>query len=106
MEKKDSSLIIKKSGDGTLVVKEEYITYITLVAHPGSIHVSHKTPNSGKAKDIFEGLIEFCLYHNLDLFCVFGCDGTYVNTGDKEGIIAVLNNFLDNLFNGQFVCCT
>ena len=63
--KKDSTLTPQKSGVGTHFVREEHIT---LVAEPGSNYVGHFTPNCGKAKDISEGLLEFCSSHDLDLY--------------------------------------
>ena len=91
--KKDSTLTPQKSGVGAHFVREGHIT---LVAEPGSNYVGHFTPNSGKAKDIFEGLLEFCSFHDLDLdsLNVIGCDGTNVNTGAKGGVIAAVEQSL------------
>ena len=70
-------------------VREEHIT---LVAEPGSNYVGHFTPYSGKAKDISEGLLEFCSSHDLYLNSLnaIGCDGTNINTGTKGGVIAAV----------------
>ena len=59
-------------------------------------HIGHFTPNSGKAKYISEGLIEFCSSHDLDLdsINVIGCDGTKTNTRAKGGVIAAIEKSL------------
>ena len=51
--KKDTTVTIKKSGDGTHVVKEERIT---LDAEPCVNYIDHFTPNSGKGIGNFEGI--------------------------------------------------
>ena len=91
--KKDSTLTPQKFGVGTHFVREEHIT---LVAEPGSNDVGHFTPYSGKAKDVSEGLLEFCSSHdlNLDSLNVIGCDGTTLNTEAKGGVIAAVEQSL------------
>ena len=93
-EKKDSTLTPQKSGVGIHFVREEHIT---LAAEPGSNYVGHFTPYSGKAKNIFEGLLEFCSSHDLilDSLNVIGCDGTNVNTGAKGGVSAAVEQPLE-----------
>ena len=87
--KRDSTLTPQKSGVGTHFVREEHIT---LVAEPGSNYVGHFTPYSGKAKDISEGLLEFCSSHDLNLnsLNVIACDGTNANSGAKVEVIAAV----------------
>ena len=68
MEKKDSSLIIKNSGDATHVVKKEHIF---LVAELDSNDVGHFTPTVEKLKTvlrdsrIFEGFGETLCFEGL-----------------------------------------
>ena len=49
MEKKDSSLIIKNSGDATHIAKEEHIS---LVAELDSNYVGHFTPTVEMQKTV------------------------------------------------------
>ena len=74
--------------------------HITLVAESRSNYVGHFASSSGKAEDISNGLIEFCLSYNIEFYglCVIGCDGTHVNTSAKERVIAAAEQPLGKPF--------
>ena len=76
--------------------------HITLIQHPGELDegkgkfLGHITPKSGKAADIMSAIKEFCQKKKISLADLrgIGCDGTAVNTGDKGGVIALLEKHL------------
>ena len=70
--------------------------HIVLLQHPGGRLLGHVSPKSGTAADIKHAITEFCQRKNISLEDLrgIGCDGTAVNTGDKNGVIARLERHL------------
>ena len=63
-----------------------------LLEEPGHKYVGHLTPTSGTSKCISGSLIEHCREQDISLSklkCI-GCDGTVTNTGEKGGVIVLL----------------
>ncbi|CAH0562903.1 unnamed protein product [Brassicogethes aeneus] len=70
--------------------------HIVLVSEPGSKYIGHVTPLSGSAYNIKQGIVKF-LEERVDFsnLVAIGCDGTVVNTGNKNGAIRMLELYLD-----------
>jgi len=71
-------------------IKEEHIS---IIQEPGSHYLGHVTPSSGHARSISSSIVEFFKMNEIDFSQVItiGCDGTAVNTGQKGGIIKLLD---------------
>lgn len=83
------------------VVVEEHIA---LVKEPGSEYLGHVSPTTGSAKDIKDCLLAF-LEDKVDTssLVAIGCDGTVVNTGRKNGVIAYIERHLGRPLQ-WFIC--
>lgn len=83
-------------------VKEEHIS---LVQEPGSNYLGHIVPITGSAKNISSSIMDFFYFNDIrtnDVIAI-GCDGTAVNTGNKGGIICLLEEKLERPLH-WFVC--
>lgn len=94
--RKDKTLTKKQKGDRfyrTDTVEE----HICLVEEPGSAYLGHTTPLSGCADDIADSIFEFAQENDVDLrdLQVIGSDGTAVNTGEKGGVIRLIEEKID-----------
>ena len=71
------------------VVTEEHVVIIT---EPGSKFIDHVTPKSGHSVEIASSILQSLQSNAIDAgkLQAIGCDGTAVNTGNKNGIIAIL----------------
>lgn len=89
--RKDETMQLQTDGKRTYQSKtmEEHIV---LVQEPGSRYLGFVTPSSGTAKDITIAIIDFLLKNGINASNVkiIGCDGTNVNTGNKGGIVRLL----------------
>ena len=90
----DQTLSMVKSGTKSArkIVTEEHIV---LLKQPGSKYWGHVTPNSSSAEDIASSIFEFIGEKIRDIFIV-GCDGTAVNTGFKNGIVARIEREIEH----------
>uniref|UniRef100_A0A6P7FUP9 Uncharacterized protein LOC114334346 n=1 Tax=Diabrotica virgifera virgifera TaxID=50390 RepID=A0A6P7FUP9_DIAVI len=101
--RKDQTLV-QTSEEGSLSKKTKIEEHIVLVSEPGSKYIGHLTPASGNSQSIKKSILEF-LEHNFDVsnLQAIGCDGTAVNTGNKNGIISQLELSLNRSLQ-WFVC--
>lgn len=79
--------------------------HIVLIEEPGSKYIGHVTPKSGSAVDIVTSIGDYFEKMKLkknDLIVV-GCDGTNTNTGNKGGIITIIENQLGRALQ-RFIC--
>jgi hypothetical protein len=70
-------------------VQEEHIT---ILQEPSSKYIGHIAAESGSAKSIATGILDYLQTNNLDTsnLVAIGCDGTAVNTGCKGGVIRLI----------------
>ncbi|XP_061717533.1 uncharacterized protein LOC133525257 [Cydia pomonella] len=89
--RKDKTLVQEDSRRRVIV--EEHIT---VLMEPGSKYLGHISLKSGKAKEIATSLCSFFAENSISLtnILAIGCDGTVVNTGNKAGIIKLIENQL------------
>lgn len=68
---------------------------IVLVSEPGSKYIGHVTPQSGSASDIKQSIVKF-LEEKVEFsqLNAIGCDGTVVNSGNKNGAIRMIELYL------------
>ena len=59
--------------------------HVVVLYEPGSVYVSHFTPQSGSALDMFDELYSISVMFGGEIK-VLGCDGTAVNTGVNAGV--------------------
>ena len=59
--------------------------HVVVLSEPDSLYVSHFTPQTGSAYDMFQELHSINLMFGGDVK-VLGCDGTAVNTGQNGGV--------------------
>ena len=66
--------------------------HITLVSEPSSGYFGHYSVHSGSAEEICKGIFKYFRNKdiNLDNLVAVGCDGTAVNTGEKGGVLRLL----------------
>ena len=69
---------------------------MTIIQQPESNYIGHISPESGTAKSITASLVEFFEKNKIDTKFIeaIGCDGTVVNTGNKGGVITLLEQQL------------
>ena len=82
----DWTMIKSVNADGSSRSRKCREEHYVLVSEPGGRYISHVTPDSSKAKDISQEIIDVYRSHNGNLK-VLGCDGTVNNTGPNGGII-------------------
>lgn len=91
--RKDKTLVLEVKGTKThrkTVTEEHYV----LVQEPGSNYVGHVTPSSGSAANITVGIINYLEKYEIDTsIMAIGCDGTAVNTGQKGGVLRLLEEY-------------
>ena len=104
--KKDATSTISKNNDKwyrDVKLEEHYV----IIGELDEFYLSHTTPNSGKGMDIaafiHEEIKDTPLEDNLR---IIGSDGTPIMTGEYNGAIKNLKNFLAGLCSGVSVCCT
>ena len=74
------------------LVSEEHIC---MLRDPGSSHVGHVSPKNGSSKHISEEILELLTSDsNSSYLRAIGCNGTNVNTGTTNGVIAGLQRAL------------
>ncbi|XP_031339105.1 uncharacterized protein LOC116167737 isoform X3 [Photinus pyralis] len=102
--RKDKTIIQEERGNKRYrkTITEEHIV---LLAEPGSRYIGHVTPISGTASSIKGGILQFLNLHFKDVssLVAIGCDGTAVNTGSKNGVVALIEKQLHRLLH-WFVC--
>ena len=103
--RKDKTMIQIKERDGKFhrkIITEEHIS---IVAEPGSSYFGHITSSGGSSKIVSAELIKYLKSRNVDTSTIkaAGCDGTAVNTGNKAGIIRLLEVTLERPLQ-WFVC--
>jgi hypothetical protein len=89
--RKDKTLINTKDGSThyrRTVVQE----HVSLIEEPGSSYLGHVTPDNGSAKGVAHSIVRFLSDSKIsaDKLVAVGCDRTNVNTGNKGGVIALL----------------
>ena len=79
--------------------------HVTLVQEPDSHYIGHITPMTGSARNISCSILDFLQSNNYDVqnIIAIGCDETAVNTGQKGGIIKLLEDKLKKPLH-WFVC--
>jgi hypothetical protein len=102
--RKDSTLV-RENKKGSFYRATKVEEHIVLLAKPDSIFLGHASPISGTSANISSGIIEFLTENaiNLSKLIAVGCDGTNVNTGNKNGIISQLELFVGHKLH-WFVC--
>ena len=67
-----------------------------MLSEPGSEYLGHLTPHSGHGEEIAQSLHDFLSQNKVDIseLTAVGCDGTAVNTGKNNGVIACLEQKL------------
>ncbi|CAH1100834.1 unnamed protein product [Psylliodes chrysocephalus] len=90
--RKDKTLLQEKKN-GRLYKKTVVEEHISLNR---SILVMQVTPTTGTAKSIEKAVLDFFAKNNLELddLAAVGCDGTAVNTGNKNGVIRYIETEL------------
>lgn len=76
-----------------------------MISEPNSEYIGHFSVDSGKSANIQKnivGLIEEKFKFHSSLMAI-GCDRTAVNTGHKNGVIALLEKHLNRPLQ-RFVC--
>lgn len=79
--------LVDTGGVRRKVREEHYV----LVSFPDACYIDHVSPNSGRSPDVFNeilGIIERT--RSTETLRAVICDGTPVNTGNKNGIITLL----------------
>lgn len=102
--RKDKTLFIAKT-DNILHRKTVTEEHISLISEPDSEYIGHLSIDSGKAVTIERSIVDF-LETNFELrtsLVAIGCDGTAVNTGHKNGVIALLEKHFGRPLQ-WFVC--
>lgn len=88
--RKDAKIVIDsiKGKNCRKTVKEEHVV---LVQEPGSKYLGHVTPASGHGRSIMSSTSDFLSLNDIATseLVVIGCDGTNVNTGPTNGVIAL-----------------
>lgn len=74
--------------------------HVTMVKEPGSKFIGYVTPNKGDANEIVTAMNAFLLKEDFSLCNLVGilCDGTAINTGNKNGVICQLERILERPF--------
>lgn len=102
--RKDKTLVQEKRGDKyhRVTTTEEHIV---LISEPESEYIGHVTPPSGTASSIKKSIMEFLNLKFADTSSIvaIGCDGTAVNTGSKNGAIALLERQMNRPLH-WFIC--
>lgn len=93
---------IRDGQNHVKIIKEEHIS---IIQEPGSHFVCHVTPQLGTARCISSTIMDYFATNDIDTSKVaaIGCDGTAVNTGQKGGIIKLLEEKLNAPVH-WFVC--
>lgn len=102
--RKDRTLVnIKKDTSFHLTSATE--EHVVLLSEPGSSYLGHVTPISGTSENITRSITTFIEEHKIMLpkLIGIGCDGTNVNTGNKNGIIKRLEMYVGHKLH-WFVC--
>lgn len=81
------------------VIVEEHIVFI---GGPGNTYLGHVVPESGTAAHIMASISTFITNNSNEVFAV-GCDGTNTNTGNKGGVVTLLEQKLNRLV--QWLIC-
>ena len=94
-----------KDCDGKFHRKLITEEHISIISEPGSTYFGHMTPTAGSSKVIAAELIAYLSKRNVDTSGIkaVGCDGTAANTGNRGGIIRLLEVALHRLLQ-WFVC--
>ena len=85
--KEDTLVQVQKwSIKCTSTIKQEH--YVIL-EEPNSKYLGHVSPQSGSPQDIYDSILELLESKLCDILAI-GCDGTPINTGLKNGVLAKL----------------
>jgi len=98
--RKDQTLV----NDGSKVT-QKVEEHVTLISEPGSIYCGHISPTTSTAKSIRDTMMEHFSSNRIDIsnLKAIGCDGTAVNTGNRGGVISLLESSLDRPL--QWIIC-
>ena len=89
------------SSSDTVTLLEKHIA---VIAEPAGEYVTHFTPSSGKALDIFQELHDIAGELGGEVV-IIGADETAVNTGKNAGVCFYLKYLRVNQFTGLFASC-
>ena len=68
--------------------------HISLVEEPGSKYIGHVSPKSGSAVSVMLSIMDFMADNVVDNIVAVGCDSTVINTGQKGGVIRLMEQKL------------
>lgn len=87
---------IKQDKIGNKLYRKTFTEeHIVLISEPGSKYLGHVTPLSGSALSIKKKIVTFLEKKtNFSDLVAIGCDGTVVNTENKNGVIRMLELYL------------
>lgn len=102
--RKDKTIIQEKVID-KFHRREVLEEHISLVQQPGSSYLGHVAPTTSNAADTSNAIISFLNDKsiNCESLIAIGCDGCNVNTGNKNGIIHLLEVHLNRPLH-WFIC--
>ena len=80
------TLVTKGAVKARKLTSEEHYT---IILEPNTIYKAYVTPRTGSAKNVTSALLDE-MGTLMDGIKVVGCDGTNVNTGNKGGVITLL----------------
>lgn len=104
--RKDKTLVMTKTHNTShrKTITEEHIS---IISEPDSKYIGHLSINSGNAATIQKSIADFLEITYRSEFrstlVAIGCDGTAVNTGQKNGVIVLLEKQLNRPLQ-WFVC--
>jgi hypothetical protein len=102
--RKDSTYVVE-TIEGTGHKKKITEEHISLIEEPGSKYIGHLAMTTGSAEAICNAIVSYLEANNIatDKLAAVGCDGTAVNTGNKGGVIRLLEEKLNRPVH-WFVC--
>jgi hypothetical protein len=102
--RKDSTYVVE-TIEGTGHKKKIMEEHISLIEEPGSEYIGHLAMTTGYAKAICNAIVSYLEANNIatDELAAVGCDGTAVNTGNKGGVIRLLEENLNRPLH-WFIC--
>lgn len=102
--RKDKTLVMT-THENTSRRKTITEEHISMISEPNSEYIGHLSIESGKAANIQKNIVGFMeeKYKYDSSLVAIGCDGTAVNTGHKNGVIALLEKHLKRPLQ-WFVC--
>ena len=91
--------IDRTTVSASVCIREEHVV---VLSEPGAEYLTHFTPQSGRAVDLFRDLHAVAAQYEADVR-VLGCDGTAVNTGTRGGVCRLFEMFIGRPVH-WFIC--